>query len=196
MQQGEGQRNFRKVLGLPEDEQIVIAIGSGNLYKTRAAMDAIEGVAGTQNGDFWFEYEAVCSGVSEQPNGITETFLGAENRLNRIKEKYPNAHIWVGIEAGLVEMGEEQNGTPYYGNSQTCVVLLRDGRQSRGMGATYWVPNEWCQVATTEKGGMATVFEKRFGPNKGGTRPLTNNQYSRAKLIKEAVKMALYGFYW
>lgn len=190
------QLDFRKLLGVQEDEQIVIAIGSGNLYKARAVMDTIERMSNIHNEDFWFEYEAVSSGVHEQPMGSTETFRGAQNRLNEIKKKYPNAHMFVGIEAGLIQMGEDNEGKPYYGNAQTCVISLQDGRQSRAIGPTYWVPDEWCKVAVTENGGMATVFEKRFGPNKGGTRPLTKNRFSRAKLIGEAVEMAIYGLNW
>ena len=185
------QLDLRKLLGVHEDERTVLAIGSGNPHKVKAVMEAFESMSCGKIEEFWVENATVPSGVPEQPVGYETTFRGAEKRLEEIKRLIPNAHIWVSIEAGLIEMGKG-----HYGNVQACVISLKDGRESRAMSAAYMVPDKWCEVAIKEDGGMAKVFEKRFGLNKGGTRPLTGNQVSRKQLIEEAVKMAIYGLNW
>lgn len=181
--------DFRELLDIPGEKGIRIAIGSGNNYKIRAIMAALEEL--NPNEEIWVDNADVPSGVSEQPVGNEETFKGAENRIEEIKKRYPDADIWIAVEAGLDEMGKG-----HYANVQACVIKLKNGRTSRGKSAGYEVPPEWCKVAMTKEGGMATVFKERFGPNKGGTRRLTENFYTRAKLIGDAVKLAIFSLNW
>ncbi len=41
------------------------------------------------------------SGVSDQPKTVVETFTWARNREMRVRKKFPDAGLWIGIEGGI-----------------------------------------------------------------------------------------------
>jgi inosine/xanthosine triphosphatase len=80
-----------------------VVIASENPVKVNVAKRAFQAVYPDEQ----FEFVAVKSesGVPDQPmNG--ETKIGAYNRLNFIKEKFPEADFWISQEGGLYEDGD------------------------------------------------------------------------------------------
>jgi inosine/xanthosine triphosphatase len=77
-----------------------VIVASENPVKISVAERAFSAVF--PNEQFEFIGVKAESGVSSQPMG-EDTRLGAKNRLNFIKEKYPEADFWIAQEGGLFE---------------------------------------------------------------------------------------------
>ena len=83
-------------------EESLCVVGTTNSLKVEAIGEMlpwIEKTIGLQ------EFE---SNVSEYPEGKEETIKGAKYRATYAKEKYPNAHLWIGVESGFLE-GPKKN---------------------------------------------------------------------------------------
>jgi inosine/xanthosine triphosphatase len=81
-----------------------VVIASENPVKIAVAKRAFEGVYPEET----FEYIAIKSdsGVPEQPMN-DETEQGAINRLNFVKEIYPEADYWISQEGGVYSEGDK-----------------------------------------------------------------------------------------
>jgi inosine/xanthosine triphosphatase len=133
------------------------------------------------------------SGVADQPMSDEETYQGALNRAKAIKEKYPEAEFWVGIEGGL----EVKNNTM---EAFAWVVIL--GRhlhiQGQSRTSTFFLPGPI--VDLIRKGhelGEATdiIFNKDGTKQKGGAvGMLTRDLLGRAEYYEQAVLLALVPF--
>jgi non-canonical (house-cleaning) NTP pyrophosphatase len=78
--------------------QRFIVLGSSNPDKHGAVQDAMPDMQIVING-------SAHSGVGSQPIGMEETLLGAQNRMACCNRNHPDAHMWVGIENGIVQQG-------------------------------------------------------------------------------------------
>lgn len=84
-----------------------------------------------------FEFVPVKSDslVPDQPMG-DETRIGANNRLNFIKDKYPDADFWISQEGGLFE----DNGR--LSNRAWMVISDKDGFIARSSTANFYLPKK------------------------------------------------------
>lgn len=66
------------------------------------------------------------SGVSSQPVGLEETCKGATNRLELLRQTYPEAQQWIAIENGLVEIVAPENR---WGDSPVVAYMDKDQKE-------------------------------------------------------------------
>jgi inosine/xanthosine triphosphatase len=120
-----------------------------------------------------------------------ETYLGAMQRAQALKARYPEAEFWVGIEGGL-EVKEGQM------EAFAWVVIL--GRRLHGQSrtATFFLPQPIIDLI--QKGhelGEATdiIFNKDGTKQKGGAvGMLTRELLNRTEYYEQAVLLALIPF--
>lgn len=129
----------------------------------------------------------VSSGVSEQPIG-EDVFIGAENRINALKELGGEYDFLVSCEGGIV------NQYGYLINTQIVLIENKEGIRGIGMSQGYQIPNKYIQELRTTT--IARIFDRLFGENKGGLRFLTNGIVKRKALIEQSTIMALSYFNW
>lgn len=110
-------------------EQVWIA--SANPVKIKAAEKGFSIMMPGQGFDFFGK--GVESGISEQPKGLTETCLGAQNRIRNLKNIIPGADYYVGIEGGIRQQGDHwfafawvvvESGDGLLGKAQTGHFML------------------------------------------------------------------------
>ncbi|MBI3572203.1 DUF84 family protein [Candidatus Kaiserbacteria bacterium] len=128
----------------------------------------------------------VPSGVRDQPIGLKEMQLGAENRAERAMGQRPEADFAVGVESGLVEVTERWFDVPY------IVVLTKRGWKSCTVGAYFPVPR-WMVERALERGTEIgkIVQELTGGDDKDVQKCLSDGKISRVDIITAALKYAL-----
>lgn len=126
------------------------------------------------------------SNVPEQPFN-EEVKEGARNRIRDIKKRFPNSNtdFWVGIEGGIIQMGE------CYFNMQIVCIEDSNGKQSFGLSQGFLIPPHL--LKEVRKTNLAQTMDRIF-ENHGGVRQLTHGLETRYDLIKEGVIMALSSF--
>lgn len=129
------------------------------------------------------------SGVSDQPVGDDETRTGARNRVERARERAPDADYWVGLEGGIVSVG----GTLYA--FAWMAVGDRRGRLGEARSATLPLPPA---VRELVDGGMELgaandrVFGTLDSKQKGGAFGLlTGGRHTRESVYAQTVLLAL-----
>jgi len=80
-----------------QEPKVLIGLGSQSPLKTKAVQKGFSGVDGAV-----VQGCSASSGVSDQPCGITETLLGANNRAKEAQKLIPDADIIIAIENGMV----------------------------------------------------------------------------------------------
>lgn len=163
-----------------------VAVGSENPVKIKAVRDAASRVfdKATVRGAL------VTRSVAEQPFDA-EVAKGALQRARAALQHWPEAHLGVGIEAGLVWSAEAQAHL----DVQWCAVVDRAGRATLGHGPGFTYPP---QVAERIKGGLTVgevvgelAGEKELGRRMGAIGFLSHGAMDRAELTRSAVIMAL-----
>ena len=154
-----------------------VKVASDNQVKVEAIKTAFE--------RYFVEVEAipykVNSGVPEQPLN-DHVFKGAENRLAGLKEICGDYEYLASCESGLICKAG------HWFNIQVVMVENREGKSGLGVSAGYEVPMDYLEeILATD---MADFLHKKFD-GKGGTRVLTQNQFTRKDLIRDATIMAL-----
>lgn len=122
------------------------------------------------------------SGVSRQPFD-DDVFIGAENRLKSIKKSY-SADYYIACESGILKIYNT-----YY-NVQYVIIEDKNGKRSTGLSQGFPIPEEY--IDDIKATSLADVMDRIF-KGKGGIRMLTNNLFTREKLIHDATIMALTG---
>lgn len=123
----------------------------------------------------------VDSGVPEQPIN-EDVFEGAKNRLVELKEVCGEYDYVASCESGLIS----QYG--HWFNVQVVMVENENGKNGFGVSQGYEVPNKYIkEIMNTNMADFLTQLFK----GKGGTRVLTQNQFTRKTLIEDGTIMAL-----
>ena len=129
--------------------------------------------------------------ISVQPMSDAETLQGAGERAGMVRDQYPEADYWVGIEGGA----EEMNGQ--IGVFAWVVVLDRE-RQSKGRSGEFFLPEK---VAALVREGveLGEADDRVFGRSNskqqnGAVGLLTGDAVDRAGLYVPAVIFALIPF--
>lgn len=159
-----------------------IMIATENRTKIKAIEDAFVIFFFGKESTMRFDNAYADSGVSRQPFD-DDVFIGAENRLKSIKKDY-NADYYIACESGIVKIFNT-----YY-NVQYVIIEDKDGKRSTGLSQGFPVPEEYIdEIKATS---LACVMDRIFN-GEGGIRKLTNNLFTREKLIHDATVMALTG---
>lgn len=131
------------------------------------------------------------SGVSDQPMTNEETLIGAENRSDYIKQQFPEADFWVGIEGGI----QEEDGMM---DAFAWVVIKSANQKGIARTATFSLPPK---VAELVKEGveLGHADDIVFGRNNskqqdGAVGLLTRGLINRTEYYKHAMIMALIPF--
>ncbi|MDX2302520.1 MAG: inosine/xanthosine triphosphatase [Microscillaceae bacterium] len=142
---------------------------------------------------FFVEGASSNSGVSDQPMNDEETFQGALNRCLDIKNRFPEADFWIGIEGGV---------DTRYGNMEAFawVIVLAQGESTQGMArtASFFLPPRIQQLidAGYELGAADDlVFQRKNSKHdQGATGILTHGVIDRANYYAHAVVLAMIPF--
>lgn len=130
----------------------------------------------------------VPSGVPRQPVDDW-TLVGAQNRLQGLKDLQLQYNYIVAIEGGLF-FDERENCCM---NQHIVLIEERSGMRRQGLSPAYEVPAPVAKRAIEV--GLSHAIDEGF-QGKGGVRVITNNTFTRKDLIYQGVVMALAGFCW
>lgn len=135
---------------------------------------------------------SAASGVPDQPMGDEETLLGANNRLQIIRQVEPMADYWVAIEGGCGWDGERMSVFAW------VVICCADGRVGQSRSATFFVPPKMAELV---RGGMElgladdAIFGRTNSKQQNGTvGMLTGDVIDRVQYYTESVILALIPF--
>jgi inosine/xanthosine triphosphatase len=78
-----------------------IIIASGNPVKSAAALKGFQLMFPSEQ--FTIQQATVDLGIPVQPMNDTETLNGATRRAQDVKQRFPEADFWVGIEGGVTD---------------------------------------------------------------------------------------------
>lgn len=166
-----------------------IIIASKNPVKVNASAQAFEQLF--PNVGYETIPMAVPSGVADQPQSEEETLLGAQNRVEAIKELKPEADFWLGIEGGIAPYGNEIAAFAW-------VVIHSKELKSKSRTGTFFLPPP--VVALLKEGKeLGEADDLVFGStnskqNSGAVGLLTGDLIDRTQLYVHAVILALIPF--
>lgn len=137
---------------------------------------AVEGVSAT-------------SDVPDQPKGDSETFMGALNRVNNAKARYPDSDFWIGLEGGVDELMEEMATFAW------IVIESKHGLIGKARTSTLFLPDA---VADLVRQGYElgdaddVVFKKQNSKQSNGAIGLlTHDVLNRRTSYQDTVILAL-----
>lgn len=167
-----------------------IIVASKNPTKVNAALAGFQAMFPEQS--FTVESYPTPSGVSDQPMGDEETYLGAYNRVVAAKEARADAHFWVGIEGGNIK---HENGEM---EVMAWIIVQSKDRIGKARTAGFFLPPRI--VALVEEGyelGHADdivfgISDSKSSLGSGGL--LTKGVIDRMKFYTPAVIFALIPF--
>ncbi len=166
-----------------------IHVASTNPVKVNAAAEGFK--TAFPGEEFLVTGYRVDHGVPTQPMTDAETRQGSEIRARLLREEYPNADYWVGIEGGVEADGD---GLLVF----AWVTVLSNERHGTGRTGAFHVPPE---VASLVRGGMelGLADDQVFGrenskQQNGAVGLLTNDLITRQTYYEHAVILALVPF--
>ncbi|AKQ47508.1 inositol monophosphatase [Rufibacter radiotolerans] len=166
-----------------------IVVASTNPVKVRAALAGLQRMFPGQ--EFLAEGISVPSGVADQPMSDQETLQGALNRVQRAREKQPEADFWVGLEGGVDRVGSDLTTFAW-------VVVQAGEKIGKARSGTFFLPPPVAQlVAEGMELGHANdqIFSQVNSKQKGGAVGiLTQGMLDRQELYVQAVLLALVPF--
>jgi inosine/xanthosine triphosphatase len=134
-----------------------------------------------------FTAVSVPSGVPNQPMSDQETHLGALNRVENAKQRYPHQDFYVGLEAGIE-------------NNMTFAWMVIESAQRRGesRSSSLMLPQQIIDKLD-ENNELGLVMDDMFGTNnikqKGGAISLLTHQIlTRSSVYHQALILALVPF--
>jgi len=167
-----------------------VEIASGNPVKIESAKEGFSRVF--PDVDFDYSGRGVPSDVPDQPMGLEETLLGAQNRIKNLKKEEQNADFYVGIEGGITISGDE------YFAFAWIVIESGDGLVGKAQTGHFQLPPP--VVDLLKKGyelGHADdlIFAKSNSKQKSGSVGiLTDNLIDRSLYYTHAMILALIPF--
>ncbi|MCK5704009.1 MAG: inosine/xanthosine triphosphatase, partial [Cyclobacteriaceae bacterium] len=163
---------------------------SENPVKIESTRKGFEEVFKKTSG-FEFIGKSISSGVGDQPMTNEETLLGAGNRAQRLKAKFPGGDFFVGIEGGIQTIGDEMEAFAW-------VVILDERMAGKAQTSTFQLPSEIVELVSQgiELGHADDmVFQRKNSKQgNGAVGILTNNVIDRVEYYRHAVILALIPF--
>jgi len=162
------------------DPNMLIVLGSTSPLKLRAVQRAFAPLAAVCRGC------DVKSGVSDQPCGQKETLTGARNRATRSRETTPEAKLWVGIENGMLpigEMSEECANVKSGWVDVACIVIVSPSSEYLLWSDALAIPKEALPSCLDKHGRAFDVWS----PLKDPHRQLTSGLRPRDQFLEETL---------
>ena len=166
-----------------------ILIASGNPVKRAAALKGFQLMFPLEQ--FTIQQETVDLGIPVQPVNDAETLDGAARRAQDVKQRFPGADFWVGIEGGVKD---EPPGLGAF----AWAVVFSTLQQGCGRSGEFILPNT---IANYIRQGMELgeaddlVFSRNNSKQQNGAIGiLTNDVIDRTSLYVPAVVFALIPF--
>ena len=189
-----------------------IVVASANPIKINAALQGFSEMFPEE--EFSVEGFGVPSGVSDQPMGDEETYQGAWNRVQAVKEQYPQADYWIGLEGGNIRRDDDmevmawiivrskEGGNIRRGDDMEVmawiIVRSREGGFGKARTAGFYLPPK--VVALINEGHeLGHADDIIFGVSNskqtsGSSGLLTNGVMDRLRFYVPAVVLALIPF--
>jgi inosine/xanthosine triphosphatase len=168
-------------------EKIVIA--STNPVKIEAALGGFQKMFPDR--EFTASGISVPSGVNAQPMTSDETYQGALNRANAVRQSVQDAQYWIGIEGGI----EEQRGEM---EVFAWVVVLSQELVGKSRTASFYLPQEVAHLIRVgvELGEADDIVFGRSNSKQqnGSVGLLTDDVITRHTYYEHAVILALVPF--
>lgn len=165
-----------------------INVGTTNKIKIEAVLEIVI--------DYDFLKDAIVSGVdagsnvADQPKTLAETILGAQNRA---RNSFEDCDLSIGIEDGLMEVGEAMTGF-----MNTCAVVFYDGRRFYlGLSAAFEYPLEAIKLVNSGQDinqafyALGLTDDPKIGSARGAIGILTKDRWNRKETVKQALTAAL-----
>lgn len=166
-----------------------VIVASKNPVKIQATENAFRKLF--PNTQFELTGAAAPSGVSDQPMSSIETLIGAKNRVNYLREKWPGADYWVGIEGGIDVQEKEMAAFAW-------IVIESKDFSGKSRTGSFYLPEK---VARLVRDGIELgiandmLFDKHNSKqNSGAIGLLTDDLIDRTGLYEHGVVLALVGF--
>lgn len=130
------------------------------------------------------EGKKVDSGVNEQPMTLDETYEGAKNRQQNLRDLNVAADYFVTVESGL-HKAHEAHGT--YGC--TVVIVEQAGDRPRvGFDLDVEFPQDWLDKVPSVYADMGVLVQEEFGAaEKDPIVQLTHGKLTRQDVIERAI---------
>ncbi len=135
-------------------------------------------------------YTADCdSEVNEQPYGMSETLLGAENRLKNLKSELFNKgldyNILISIENGVIPVGDIRIDLAF------VIMEMRDGSRFISTSTGIVFDNRYVEEARSRgffSNTVGSVIAEEIGCKSNDPHSaLTENMFTRGYILREAV---------
>eukprot|EP01041_Mallomonas_annulata_P003896 gene3896-7773_t len=178
-------------------DSIIIVVGSKNPVKIGATRIGLSTI--NKEASFIIDSVSVESGVSKQPFGDTETFLGAKTRADSAYEEYNRLHnrkphYSVGIEGGLCGNDDDPNSIECF----AWIVISDGNRIGKSRTASFTLPPVICDhIRNGMELGEADdlVFKRENSKQGSGTVGyLTRGVIDRTSYYEQAVMLAFLPF--
>ena len=166
-----------------------IIIASKNPVKIQSTLQAFRAMFPAQ--DFEIEGISVPSGVADQPMSDQETWQGAINRVEKVKEIAPNADYWVGIEGGIILHGQEMETFAW-------IIIYSQTLKGKARTCGFFLPPKVAELVN-QGYELGDADDMVFGASNskqtsGASGLLTGNVINRTKLYQPAIVLALIPF--
>ncbi|WP_367391894.1 inosine/xanthosine triphosphatase [Lewinella sp. LCG006] len=166
-----------------------IVVASKNPVKIASALAGFQEMFPEQS--FVTEGISVPSGVSDQPLGDEETYLGAWNRVQAAKEALPDADFWIGIEGGNIIKDQDMEVMAW-------VIVLSKTQMGKARTAGFYLPpkvielvNQGYELGHADDLLFGVSNSKQTGGSSG---LLTDGVMDRKRFYVPAVILALIPF--
>jgi len=166
-----------------------VIIASKNPVKIQSVKNGFEKMFTDQ--EFEFVGVSVPSGVSDQPFGNDETFLGAKNRADNAFNEFKDADFYVGIEGGIEQVKNEMEAFAW-------ILVKSADKYGKSRTGTFFLPKEVVKLIKEGKelGEADDIVFKRSNSKQanGAVGILTGNVIDRTKYYTESVILSLIPF--
>ncbi len=167
----------------------IVIVASKNPVKIAAVQTAFEKVF--PNETFTFQGESAPSGVADQPMTDLETKQGAINRTTHIKQTFPEANYWVGIEGGVENEDSDMHCFAW-------IIIRSNTKTGKAKTSTFILPSKVADLVNqgTELGHADDIVFGRCNSKQsnGAVGLLTKDLITRTTYYVEAIILALIPF--
>ena len=169
-----------------------IIIGTKNKAKVEAVMELVP--------EYPIFHDAeiiaveVDSGVSDQPKGMEETIIGAQNRARKAYESVEKASVGIGLESGIFSAPHTKTG---FLDTTACVLF--DGHEFHlGFSSCFEYPKKLIEIVEREGVNISQAAQKagysaddKLGSAEGMIGLLTKGRVNRKEYTKQAIITAM-----
>jgi len=126
----------------------------------------------------------VPSGVAEQPSTMDETYLGAMNRHQALKDEVAEADYFITIESGLHQIHDQHSS---YGCS--ALIIEKSGETMKvGMNIDIEFPKEMLDKVPATYPDIGVLVQQEFGSKDKDPFPfITNGKLTRLKILENSL---------